>query len=65
MDRLTALRVFVSVVEQGSLSGAGEKLDMSRAMVSLRLPCSTTLTKTRNAVSRSIYDSLYVRYMQQ
>ncbi|MBW3759296.1 LysR family transcriptional regulator [Aeromonas jandaei] len=34
MDRLTALRVFVSVVEQGSLSGAGEKLDMSRAMVS-------------------------------
>jgi len=33
MDRLTALRVFVSVVEQGSLSGAGEKLDMSRAMV--------------------------------
>ena len=34
MDRLTALRVFVSVVEQGSLSGAGEKLEMSRAMVS-------------------------------
>ncbi|MGY3914190.1 LysR family transcriptional regulator [Aeromonas australiensis] len=34
MDRLTALRVFVSVVEQGSLSSAGEKLDMSRAMVS-------------------------------
>lgn len=34
MDRLTALRVFVSVVEQGSLSGAGEQLDMSRAMVS-------------------------------
>lgn len=34
MDRLTALRVFVTVVEQGSLSGAGEKLEMSRAMVS-------------------------------
>lgn len=34
MDRLTALRVFVSVVEQGSLSGAGERLEMSRAMVS-------------------------------
>ena len=34
MDRLTALRVFVCAVEQGSLSGAGEKLDMSRAMVS-------------------------------
>ncbi|MCS3455023.1 LysR family transcriptional regulator [Aeromonas rivuli] len=34
MDRLTALRVFVSVVEQGSLSAAGEQLEMSRAMVS-------------------------------
>lgn len=34
MDRLTALRVFVCAVEQGSLSGAGEKLDISRAMVS-------------------------------
>ncbi|MNG85345.1 HTH-type transcriptional regulator DmlR [compost metagenome] len=34
MDRLTALRVFVAVVEQGSLSGAGDKLEMSRAMVS-------------------------------
>lgn len=34
MDRLTALRVFVCVVEQGSLSGAGDKLEMSRAMVS-------------------------------
>ncbi|WP_349919044.1 LysR family transcriptional regulator [Aeromonas veronii] len=34
MDRLTALRVFVCVVEQGSLSGAGERLEMSRAMVS-------------------------------
>lgn len=34
MDRLTALRVFVCVVEQGSLSRAGEKLEMSRAMVS-------------------------------
>ena len=32
------LRVFVNVVEQGSLSGVGEKLDMSRAMVSRYLP---------------------------
>lgn len=34
MDRLTALEVFVAVVEQGSLSRAAERLDMSRAMVS-------------------------------
>ena len=34
MDRLTALQVFVNVVEQGSLSAAAERLDMSRAMVS-------------------------------
>lgn len=34
MDRLTALQVFVTVVEQGSLSAAAERLDMSRAMVS-------------------------------
>lgn len=34
MDRLTALQVFVNVVEQGSLSRASDKLDMSRAMVS-------------------------------
>lgn len=34
MDRLTALQVFVAVVEQGSLSAAAERLDMSRAMVS-------------------------------
>ncbi|MBZ6072272.1 LysR family transcriptional regulator [Aeromonas schubertii] len=34
MDRLTALRVFVTVVERGSLSAAAERLDISRAMVS-------------------------------
>ncbi|MCD8522256.1 MAG: LysR family transcriptional regulator [Saccharospirillaceae bacterium] len=34
MDRLTALQVFVAVVERGSLSAAAEQLDMSRAMVS-------------------------------
>ncbi len=34
MDRLTATRVFITVVEQGSLTQAAERLDMSTAMVS-------------------------------
>lgn len=34
MDRLTATRVFVTVVEQGSLTQAADRLDMSTAMVS-------------------------------
>lgn len=34
MDRLTATRVFVSVVDQGSLTRAADALDMSTAMVS-------------------------------
>ncbi|MCW4631424.1 MULTISPECIES: LysR family transcriptional regulator [Marinomonas] len=34
MDRLTALHVFVTIAEQGSLSAAAERLDMSRAKVS-------------------------------
>ncbi|ERL55175.1 LysR family transcriptional regulator [Psychrobacter aquaticus] len=34
MDRLTAMHVFVTIVEQGSLSRAAENLDMSRAKVS-------------------------------
>lgn len=34
MDRLTAARVFVTVVEHGSLTQAAERLDMSAAMVS-------------------------------
>ncbi|MGQ5523974.1 LysR family transcriptional regulator [Chitinimonas sp. PSY-7] len=34
MDRLTAMRVFVEVVDRGSLSAAADRLDMSRAMVS-------------------------------
>ncbi len=34
MDRLTATRVFLTVVEQGSLTQAAERLDMSTAMVS-------------------------------
>ncbi|MEZ2681478.1 LysR family transcriptional regulator [Providencia rettgeri] len=33
MDRLKAAEVFITIVEQGSLSGAAEKLEMSRAMV--------------------------------
>ena len=34
MDRLTATRVFVEVVERGSQTAAADALDMSRAMVS-------------------------------
>ena len=34
MDRLTAAKVFVEVVDRGSLTGAAQGLDMSRAMVS-------------------------------
>jgi len=34
MDRLTAMRVFIEVAERGSLTGAGERLELSRAMVS-------------------------------
>lgn len=37
MDRLTAMRVFVSVVETGSQTRAAERLDISRAMVSRHL----------------------------
>ncbi|WP_312318646.1 LysR family transcriptional regulator [Stenotrophomonas sp.] len=33
MDRMTAMTVFVEVVERGSLTAAAEALDMSRAMV--------------------------------
>ncbi|MCF3992672.1 oxidative stress response transcriptional regulator OsaR, partial [Pseudomonas aeruginosa] len=34
MDRLTATRVFVEVIDSGSQTAAAERLDMSRAMVS-------------------------------
>ncbi|CDG22177.1 putative transcriptional regulator [Xenorhabdus poinarii G6] len=34
MDRVTAAQVFVTIVEQGSLIAAAERLEMSRAMVS-------------------------------
>lgn len=33
MDRITAAKVFLTIVEKGSLSGAADTLDMSRAMV--------------------------------
>ena len=33
MDRLTAMRVFVAVVDAGSLSAAADKLDLSRPVV--------------------------------
>src|SRR4051812_45322425 len=33
MDRIIATQVFVTISERGSLSGAAELLDMSRAMV--------------------------------
>ncbi|MGO4890968.1 LysR family transcriptional regulator [Flavobacterium sp. W21_SRS_FM6] len=33
MDRITAAQVFVSIVEQGSMVGAAQALDMSRSMV--------------------------------
>jgi hypothetical protein len=33
MDRIIAAQVFVTIAERGSLSGAAELLDMSRAMV--------------------------------
>lgn len=33
MDRLTALKVFVTVVDRGSLTAAADQLDISRAMV--------------------------------
>ncbi|MGL5472009.1 MAG: LysR family transcriptional regulator, partial [Shewanella sp.] len=33
MDRLEAAKVFVTIVERGSMIGAAEALDMSRSMV--------------------------------
>ena len=33
MDRITAARVFVTIVEQGTMAAAGDCLDMSRSMV--------------------------------
>lgn len=34
MDRLTAMRVFVDIVDRGSISAAADAMDMSRAMAS-------------------------------
>jgi DNA-binding transcriptional LysR family regulator len=47
MDRLTATRVFVTVVEQGSLTQAAEALDMSTAMVSRYLAALETWLHAR------------------
>lgn len=33
MDRIASANVFVTIAERGSLAGAAEALDMSRAMV--------------------------------
>lgn len=33
MDRIVAANVFIAIVEQGSLTGAADRLDMSRSMV--------------------------------
>jgi DNA-binding transcriptional LysR family regulator len=47
MDRLVATRVFVSVVEHGSLTQAAEHLDMSTAMVSRYLAAIEAWLGTR------------------
>ncbi len=47
MDRLTATRVFVTVVEQGSLTQAANALDMSTAMVSRYLAALETWLNAR------------------
>jgi len=47
MDRLTATRVFVAVVEHGSMTQAAERLDMSTAMVSRYLASMETWLGTR------------------
>ncbi len=47
MDRLTAMSVFVTVAERGSLTAAAEALDMSRAMVSRYLAELERWTGTR------------------
>jgi len=47
MDRLVATRVFVTVVEQGSLTQAAERLDMSTAMVSRYIAEAETWLGTR------------------
>ncbi|MFG6486240.1 LysR substrate-binding domain-containing protein [Roseateles sp. BYS78W] len=47
MDRLVATRVFVSVVEHGSLTQAAESLDMSTAMVSRYLAAIEAWLGTR------------------
>ncbi|MBP6562337.1 MAG: LysR family transcriptional regulator [Neisseriaceae bacterium] len=47
MDRITAAKVFMTIVEQGSLSGAASVLDMSRAMVTRYLAQMERWAKAR------------------
>lgn len=47
MDRLTAAEVFVTIAARGSLTGAGEILDMSRPMVTRYLAEMETWTGAR------------------
>ena len=47
MDRLLAVRVFVTVAERGSLTAAADQLDMSRAMVTRYLAAMETWMGSR------------------
>ncbi|SLM62989.1 MULTISPECIES: LysR family transcriptional regulator [Dickeya] len=47
MDRITAAHVFVTITEQGSLTGAAQQLDMSRAMVTRYLAEMEAWAQTR------------------
>ncbi|MBP6116294.1 MAG: LysR family transcriptional regulator [Neisseriaceae bacterium] len=47
MDRLTAAKVFLTIVEKGSLSAAADALDMSRAMVTRYLATMERWAKAR------------------
>jgi DNA-binding transcriptional LysR family regulator len=47
MDRITAARVFVVIAEKGSMTGAADALDMSRAMVTRYLAQMEQWTEAR------------------
>ena len=47
MDQLSAIRSFVEIADQGSLTRAAETLDLSRAMVSRHLEEPGTLARAR------------------
>lgn len=70
MDRITASKVFIAIVEQGSMVKAAEKLDMSRSMVTrylaqmeswtqARLLHRTTRKLTVTAVGESVLTECY------